>query len=272
MKRHGRISRNRHIRLGELTSILLTAWSYAGEGNFQAASDALDKLDGNDSFANFKSFHLALIADLLQNNLRAEPAYKKAYGDAGSSLRVTLAYGNYLARTERIEEAQKIFSEYIANGERNVLVEAALDVLKRKEVPAPFVATVAGGAAEALFSLAAAMNDDQSIDVALVYAQLALSFNADKPVVLTLLGDILATSQRSEAAIDVFEQVPATSELRSNADLEIAINLQRLERPEMRTGPDQDHYGARTKKYRRLGDSWESDAQHGKLRRGRRGL
>lgn len=218
--------------VGELTSILLTAWSFAGEGNFQSASEALDKLDGNDGFANFKSFHLALIADLLQNNLRAETAYRKAYGDAGSSLRVTLAYGNYLARTGRIDEAEKVFSEYLANGERNVLVEAALDGVKRKDVPAPFVATVAGGAAEALFSLAAAMNDDQSIDVALVYAQLALSFNADKPVVLTLLGDILATAQRNEAAIDVFEQVPATSELRSNADLEIAINLQRLERPD----------------------------------------
>jgi tetratricopeptide (TPR) repeat protein len=36
--------------IGELTSVLLTAWTYAAEGNQAAAFRALDKLDSNDSF------------------------------------------------------------------------------------------------------------------------------------------------------------------------------------------------------------------------------
>jgi tetratricopeptide (TPR) repeat protein len=51
--------------IGELTSALLTAWTYAAEGNQAAAFSALDKLDSNDSFENFKSYHGALIADAL---------------------------------------------------------------------------------------------------------------------------------------------------------------------------------------------------------------
>ena len=82
--------------VGELTSALLSAWSYAGEGSFQAAMTELNKLDRNDTFANFKSLHSALIADFLNNTLRAEPSYRKAYNDAGTSLRVTQSYGNYL--------------------------------------------------------------------------------------------------------------------------------------------------------------------------------
>ena len=216
--------------IGELTSALLSAWSYAGEGSHAAASTELDKLDNNDSFANFKSLHAALIADFLNSTLRADPAYRKAYADAGSSLRVTQSFGNFLVRTGKLDEAQKVYEGFLQGSERNVLVEAALEQVKRKEVPPPFIQSPSSGAAEALFSLAAAMNDDQSMDVALVYAQMALSLNADRPVVLTLLGDVLANGQRFDQAIDVFEQVPATSELRINADTEIAINLQRLER------------------------------------------
>jgi tetratricopeptide (TPR) repeat protein len=74
------------------------------------------------------------------------------------------------------------------------------------------------------------MTDDQSIDVALLYAQLALSFGADRPVILTLIGDIYEDTRRPSKAIDAYEQIPRDSVLRDNADVEIAVNLQRLDR------------------------------------------
>ena len=74
------------------------------------------------------------------------------------------------------------------------------------------------------------MTDEQSIDVALLYAQLSLSFNGDRPVVLTLLGDIYVDTRQYQNAISAYEQTPPGSALRVNADTEIAINLQRLER------------------------------------------
>ena len=74
------------------------------------------------------------------------------------------------------------------------------------------------------------MTDEQSIDVALLYAQLSLSLNGDRPVVLTLLGDIYVDTKQYQNAINAYEQTPLSSALRTNADTEIAINLQRLER------------------------------------------
>ena len=47
--------------LGTLTSALLDAWAYAGEGSLNAALKALDKLDGQDAFTNYKA--LACRAD-----------------------------------------------------------------------------------------------------------------------------------------------------------------------------------------------------------------
>jgi tetratricopeptide (TPR) repeat protein len=216
--------------VGELTSALLTAWAYAGEGEIDPAMRELDKLDQTESFANFKSFHAALIADFLGASMRADAAYKKAYEQAGSSLRVVQAYGNFLDRAGRSEAAQDVYASYLSGGDRNVIVQAALDASKKGVKPEPFIATPGAGAAEALFSLAAAMTDEQSIDVALVYTQLSLSFNADRPVALTLLGDIYGDTQRFQQSIDAYEQIPNSSPLRNNADTEIALNLQRLDR------------------------------------------
>ncbi|MGB8313255.1 MAG: tetratricopeptide repeat protein [Aestuariivirga sp.] len=216
--------------VGELTSALLTAWTYAGEGNLKEALAALDKLDGNDSFANFKSYHSALIADYLSSDIRADGFYKKAYEQAGTSLRVVQSYGNFLERHNRRDEAVKIYQTFIEGGEDNVLVGLALQRAKdAKTAPPAFIATPGAGAAEAMFSLAAAMTDEQSIDVALLYAQLSLSLNGDRPVVLTLLGDIYVDTKQYQNAITAYEQTPPGSALRTNADTEIAINLQRLE-------------------------------------------
>ena len=87
--------------VGELTSALLIAWAHAGEGELNLALKALDRLDINESFANFKSFHSGLISDYLGNAIRAEASYRKAYDEAGTSLRVVQAYGNFLERNGR---------------------------------------------------------------------------------------------------------------------------------------------------------------------------
>jgi tetratricopeptide (TPR) repeat protein len=218
--------------VGELTSALLNAWSHAAGGDLIPALKELDKLDANESFANFKSFHAALIADQLKSAVRADAAYKKAYSEAGSSLRVTQAYGNFLQRNGRTKEAIEVYKTFLNGSEGNPMVTAALKAAEKGEVPAPFISSAQAGAGEALFSLAAAMNDDQSIDVAQIYAQLALAATGDKPVTLTLLGDILAATRNYTAAISAYDSIAPDSVLRTNADTEIALNLQRLEKPD----------------------------------------
>src|SRR5690606_1202891 len=173
--------------VGELTAALLTAWSHAAEGNLAEALKALDKLDSNDAFENFKSFHAALIADFAGTPLRAETFYKEAYGQAGTSLRVVQAYGNFLERTGRSTEARQVYDLFLAASENNPLVLEAKTGLDRGEKPKQFVATPLEGAGEAMFSLASALSDDQSSDVALVYAQLALSLGKASPITQTLL-------------------------------------------------------------------------------------
>lgn len=217
--------------VGELTSWLLTGWSYAGEGDLDQALKALDRLDSNESFVNFKTFHAALIADYLGNGMRAEASFKRAYEEAGTSLRVVQAYGNFLERRGRPAEAQKIYRAYLESDE-NPLVRAALDESLKGVTPKPFISSPAQGAAEAMFSLATSMTDEQSIDVALLYTQLGISLGADQDIMYTLLGDTYEDMKRYDKALAAYQKVPATSPLRTNADMEEAVCLQRLDRKE----------------------------------------
>jgi len=216
--------------IGELTAALLTAWTYTAEGNQASAFNALDKLDQNDSLANFKSYHGALIADFLGANLRAENFYKKAYSQAGNSLRVVQAYGNYLERNGRKDEARKIYEQFLATAEKNPLVRQSLAALERGDKPEPFIKTPQAGMSEALFSVASALSDDQGLDVALAYAQLALSVDGDRNINLTLLGDIYESMNSYQRSIDAYGAIDKASVLKPNADLEVAVNLQRLDK------------------------------------------
>lgn len=216
--------------IGELTSALLTAWTYAAQGNQAAAFSALDKLDQNESLENFKSYHGALIADFLGANLRAESFYKKAYAEAGKSLRVVQAYGNYLERNGRKEDARKIYQDFLAEAEKNPLVRQALDNLDKGTKPEAFVKTPQAGMSEALFSVASALSDDQGLDVALAYGQLALSLDGDKDINLTLLGDIYESMNAYQRSIDAYDAIDKASPLKPNAELEVSVNLQRLEK------------------------------------------
>ena len=85
-------------------------------------------------------------------------------------------------------------------------------------------------AAEALFSLATSMTDDQTIDVALLYTRLGLSIGSDREVMYTLLGDTYETMKRYDRALAAYQKVPAGSPLRTNAEMEEAVSLQQLGR------------------------------------------
>ncbi len=217
--------------VGELSAALLSAWTFAGEKQLPEALAALDKLDTNDSFGNFKSFHGALIADLLDQPFRAEPLYRQSFEQVGSSLRIVQAYGNFLERQGRPEEARKVYQQFLGTSERNPVILAALNGLSAGHTPKPFIASVNQGMAEALFSIASALADDQGIEVALIYAQLALSMNGDFDVAKTLLGDIYEDMGQYEKAIAAYQSVPLTSVLHTNAQIEVAISRQRLEKP-----------------------------------------
>ncbi len=216
--------------VGELTGGLLTAWSLAAQGKADQALKSLDALDTNDAFASFKSFHKALIADFLGMTSRAEAAYQQTYEQAGGTLRVTQAYGNFLERTNRAKKAEEIYTKYLEAGRQNALVEAALVNLRAGAKVERFIASAHSGFGEALFSIASALSDEQNIDVSMIYTQLALWIRPDFDIARALLGEIYEDTKRYEKAVEAFDAISPDSPLKNNAEIQIAANLDNLKR------------------------------------------
>ena len=214
--------------IGQLTSALLTGWSWAAEGKLEMAIRALKKLDSTESFSVYKTFHSGLIADFLKQPKRAAAFFERTYDDAGTSLRVVQAYGNFLERQGKKDEALKVYEKFDASTSGHPLVEDALKRVKKGGKAPKFIDSGLHGAAEALFSLSSALADQSGVDLALLYAQSALKIRPKFAVAQTLLGDIYEDTKRYQNAIDAYKKVPKTSSLRPNAEIRIAINYDRV--------------------------------------------
>jgi tetratricopeptide (TPR) repeat protein len=218
--------------LDELTSNLLVAWTAAAQKNAKSALAALDQLSKNEYFTIFRDFHGALIADLLSQPARAEAFYKKAFEQAGTSNRVIQAYGNFLERNGKKEEARRLYEQYLANHDDQPVIAALLADLNKGRKPERFIPNAKAGIAETMFSIAGWLNDEQTIDAALLYAQLALLLKKDFPAGQLLLGDIYEATARYDKAIEAYDQISKNSVLYEKAAIEIAVNLHQLERSE----------------------------------------
>ncbi len=216
--------------IGELSSSLLSAWSYAAEGKYDEAEQALKVSDEKSTLANFRFFHMALIADVLGRKADAEKFYRKTYNAAGTSLRVVETYGNYLQRNGHSAEAIKIYEQFLNKIQRNPLVLSALEEARKGTKPAPLIANANAGIAEVLFGIASALSDEQSIDISLIYSHLALWIRPDYPVAQMLLGEIYEDIKRYDNAITAFKSLPESSPLVPAAQLRIANDLDDLGR------------------------------------------
>lgn len=214
--------------LGQLTSALLTAWAWAGERKLEQALEALNELDKTESFGIYKSFNAALIADFLGKPAEAKRHFSRIYDDASSSLRVIQAYGNYLERTGKADDAAKIYKRYVQGQVSHPLVKQTLTRVESGGKATPLIRSVHDGAAEALFSLSSALADQSGTSFALIYAQLSLQMRPGFPVALTLLGDIYEDMKNHKNAIEAYEKVPAGSALRPNAEIRVAINFNNM--------------------------------------------
>jgi len=214
----------------DLTATLLSAWSLEGAGEGKRALAAIDRLAGPDWYAIFKELHAGLIADLTGNKKEAGKRLEHAYKLDPTALRVVEAYGSWLSRNASPKEALAVFDTFDKALPRHPLVVDAMDKLKAGEKLPPLVGSAQAGGAEALYGLGASLGRRGGEDLGLVYLQLALSLEPNQPLALLSLADLYESLKKPEMAIKAYERIPANSPLHRNAAIQMATNLDALDR------------------------------------------
>lgn len=214
-------------RRRDITSTLLTAWSYAGAKDTRKALATLDSLN-DETFVIFRDYHAALIADLGGDKAEAERRFRAAYDAERNTLRLVDAYARFLAAHGQRDAARNVYVAFEDVAPNHPLIVAGIAAIDGGKALAPFVRSAEEGAAEALYGLGA-VGGRQGDDLAsLIYLRLSLYLAPDNALAIVTLADVYERMKQEEAAIDLCESVPEDSPLRVNADVQSALLLETL--------------------------------------------
>jgi tetratricopeptide (TPR) repeat protein len=214
----------------DLAAALLTAWSDYGSGDGKGAVAAIDKLSGPDWYEIFKDLHAGMIDDLAGNKKEAGKRLEQAYKRDSTALRVVEAYGSWASRNRSSKDAETVFEAFDKVLPDHPLVKAEMEKLKRGDKLQPLVQSAQAGAAESLYGLGASLGRRGGEDLGLVYLQLSLYLDPNHALALLSLGDLYESLKKPDLAIKVYERVPPSSPLHRNAAIQMAADLDSLER------------------------------------------
>jgi len=214
----------------DLAATLLSAWTMANPSEAKQATDSIDKLAGADWYAIFKELHAALILDVAGQKREAARHYERSYKLDPTALRVVQSYGSFLSRQGNNADTLKVFAAFEEALPRHPLVVEATSELKAGKKLPLMVDTPQAGAAEVLYGLGAALGQHGGEDLGLIYLQLSLYLAPSHPLALLSLGDLYQAMKKPELANKTYERVALSSPLHRNAQVQLALNLDALER------------------------------------------
>jgi tetratricopeptide (TPR) repeat protein len=214
----------------DLAATLLSAWTMANPAEAKQAADSVDKLAGADWYAIFKELHEGLILDVAGQKKDAAKHFERSYKLDPTALRIVQAYGSFLARQGSSAEALKVFTTFDEALPRHPLIVEAMNELKAGKRLPLMVDTPQAGAAEVLYGLGAALGRRGGEDLGLIYLQLSLYLAPSHPLALLSLGDLYEAMKKPELANQIYERLPLSSPLHRNAQIQLALNLDSLDR------------------------------------------
>src|ERR1700726_2496673 len=226
------ININQSIRgpITDLVATLLSGWASYGAGDAKSAVANIDKLTGPEWYPIFKDLHSGMILELAGKEKYSGIRLERAYKLEDSMLRVSDDYARWLSRNKDGAAAAAIYEAFDKKLPRHPLVLEGLRETKAGKKLTPLVDSPQAGAAEALYGIGATLTRRGGEDLALVYLQLALYLVPNHPLALLSLADLYESVKKPQMAIKVYERMPASSPLKRNAQIQLAIDLDSADR------------------------------------------
>jgi len=215
-----------------VTARLLAGWAAFEAGDSDEAQKVFASLDGQQLYRIFADYHAGLAAAAAGDDEEAEKLFKSSIGDETPTARLAEAYGRFLERQDRGEDAIAVYDSALERAPSDpVMIQARERAEAATAKPAPLVETGKQGAAEALYGLASAFaRDEGGIRLSLVYLQLALYLNEEMEAPRLLLGNVLEAQERWAEAAETYENFDADSPYYRSAQVGRADSLSRIDK------------------------------------------
>jgi tetratricopeptide (TPR) repeat protein len=262
---HNEIAQSAKGPFTGLTLVLLDGWAAAGAGDMVSADSKIAQVTKEGGTQTLSDFHRALIHDLGGQNDVADVAYKAAVASGGTSPRIAEAYGRFLERQKGEDAARSYYSKLASDAALAPIAAQGLARIAAGSKPGRLVGSAAQGAAEALFGIAASLNDENSADIAVLYLRLALYLSPDLDLGKIVLADRFEALGKYEDAISVYGSLNKDSPYRSAAAVQIALDQSRLGRNDQAVSELQTLTGAApgdATAWTALGDAYRNEERY----------
>jgi tetratricopeptide (TPR) repeat protein len=213
---------------------LIRAWTWAAQKDFDKVETVLAGLNAFGREDIFRAYHLALLYDLYGDAELADQNYKVAVtASSTAAIRIVDAYGRFLERDRRSQEAIALYEEFLLNIPGNALVERSIARARLgEEKPGRLIKSASEGVAEAIYGVAGLLASDRSINLPVLYLQISLWANPDFHEARLLMGELFWQSEQYERSARIMAAVPLDHPFAPEASVQIALSLERMGRPE----------------------------------------
>ncbi len=206
------------LPLDEIVVPLLTAWSYAGEQNYEAAMKALEPLNKNPELKAYYAYHSGLIALTLGQEFAADDAFQNL---AENKLMIFSLYPEiisfYISRGQWRPDNPFYIQWQLFLSEQSAPAEL---ILARSAEPM----TARRGAAEVFYNLSTAMGSSKnSYEGALILSALSLYLNPKQELPKIWSAEVLEQVKKPQLAAYYYNQLPL--ELTQTMEFKKAMNL-----------------------------------------------
>ncbi len=203
---------------------LLAAWIEAGRQRPAPALQALDEMGPLKGLEPLRDLHEGLLADFTDRVDEAQKDFDKLVAaEPQPTFRIAEVAGNFYERHGRPDAAKRLYESFTTDDDETDIAKTGLARIAAGQVPGRLITTAQQGGAEALFDLASLLDQRDTMDVALVYARLALALQPDFPLAQLLVAEIRAEEGRTEDALALYRAVDPKSPLAWSARLRAAL-------------------------------------------------
>jgi tetratricopeptide (TPR) repeat protein len=202
---------------------LLKPWAQAMAGDWVAATAPRPLLAQDPVASGVADLGRAELLERSGKLSDAEAVYKaRASGKSGL---YSLAYGGFLERQNRRDEAIALYSKVLVATPGDAAIRVARSRAQAKLAPRPLPTLMQGGA-EALIAPAAVLLARREGDSGLAYLRLALRLDPTLDEAWVLVGDAMSAAGDNEAARDAYLKVKPGSEQYVSARGRLSLQLQ----------------------------------------------
>ncbi len=212
-------------------AVMARAWVLSARGDAKGAMALLGSIKDGNWIGFFRDYQGALLTDAAGDTAASTKIYQDLFKAEPGTVNVALGYARHASHGGDNKLAADILSQHGAVARSaHPLVEELRDQLAQGKTLDLDVKTTADGLASVFYGFSQAINGQGGVDLAQIYAQLALQLKPNDQLTMVQLAAILEQLKQYDGAIALYNKLPPNSPLQFDARVRQGLNLNALDK------------------------------------------